>query len=227
MCGRYSLTLPQDELEEILGYPAVASLDHGPRYNVAPSQTAPVVAVGREGAPRLVPMTWGLVPFWAEDPSIGNRLVNARAESAPARPAFREAFRRRRCLVPADGFYEWLAQGRGRPKRPFRLRRPDGAPLTLAGVWERWRSGPGAEALLTYTILTTEPNASVRPLHDRMPVVVLPADRARWLDPASDPAGLSDVLHPAPDDLLEVVEVSRRVSDAANDDPECVRPVEG
>ena len=225
MCGRYTLAVPLDEIEEALGYPAVAYLEHHPRYNVAPTQAAPVVAVGREGEPRLVPMTWGLVPWWADDPGVGRRMVNARAESAALRPAFRDAFRSRRCLVPADGFYEWVSAGRGRPKRPFLLRRPDGGLLTLGGLWEAWRPAPGEPPLLTFTVLTTEPNGVVGPLHDRMPVVLPPEGRARWLDPDAAPEGLGDLLAPAPDDLLEAVEVSTRVSDPANDDPGCVEPL--
>ncbi len=227
MCGRYTLTLPLSEIEDALGVPPVEGLEHHPRYNVAPTQVAPVVAVGREGVPRLVPMRWGLVPFWAEDSSIGSRMINARAESVEAKPAFREAWRRRRCLVPADGFFEWLAQGRGRPKRPFWIYPAAGGLLTLGGLWERWRPPGEDDFLLTFTILTTEPNAVVRPLHDRMPLVVPPRARERWLDPAAGSDDLNGLLGPAPDALLEAVEVTSRVSDPAHDDPACLEPAGG
>jgi putative SOS response-associated peptidase YedK len=163
---------------------------------------------------------WGLVPYWAEDVKIGNRLINARAETIERTPAFREAYRRRRCLVPADGFFEWRKEGKTR--QPLLIRRKDQAPFAFAGLWERWRQ-PDGQILRSCSIVTCPANALVAAVHDRMPVILDPGDFERWLDPeATDGRTL---LHPCPDDWLEAYEVSPRVNSPANDDPECITPL--
>jgi putative SOS response-associated peptidase YedK len=226
MCGRYTLTPSADELVEVFDVDELTFEDWAPRYNLAPTQDAPVIIRGPEGERRMGLMRWGLVPGWADDPGIGNRLINARSETVARRSAFREAFASRRCLVPADGFYEWQrreGEGSGKPvKVPHWIHRPDRRPFAFAGLWERWRPSNGGDALVTFTILTTAPNARVRPLHDRMPVV-LPDRRAEdgWLS-----AGDAALLAPAPDDYLEAWPVSTAVNRPANEGPELVARVE-
>ena len=198
-----------------------------PRFNQAPTQDAPVV-VAAPGGRRMGLMRWGLVPSWADDPSIGNRLINARAETAATKPAFRSAYRRRRCLIPADGFYEWEkpASGKG-PKTPFYVHAAAGGPLGLAGLWERWRSGEGAEPLVTYAILTVDAPAWMRPLHGRMPAV-LPRERwGDWLDPDASADALEGAIHAAQGEGLEAYEVTPLVNRPANDREECREPVQG
>lgn len=218
MCGRYSLTTPPEAMRQVFGF--AERPDLAPRYNLAPGQPAPAVrATGEAGGRTLVMLRWGLVPGWAEDPAAGARRINARAETVAEKPSFRAAFRRRRCLIPADGFYEWRRAGGGR--RPWHVRRPDGGVLALAGLYERWQA-PGGEPLETCAIVTTEANAVVRPIHHRMPVIVAPGAFAIWLEGGTAAAG--DLLRPAPDDALEAYPVSRRVNDVRNDDPACLAP---
>ena len=221
MCGRYSLSAPGDVIAEIFALARVPDLR--PRWNVAPTQEAPVVRVDDTGTRRLDLLRWGLVPFWAKDPSIGNRMINARSETAHEKASFKHPLRKRRCLVPVDGFYEWRRTPDG--KVPTRIQRRDGRPFALAGLWERWTRGPG-EPLETFTILTTSPNALLRPIHDRMPVVLDAADWELWLDPSQqDVERLAALLGPCPDADLEAFAVSRHVNSPANDDPACVEPV--
>jgi putative SOS response-associated peptidase YedK len=216
MCGRFILTEPADALRQLFLFDERPNL--GPRYNIAPTQEVPVV-VAEEGVRHLRPMRWGLVPFWAKERAIGNRLINARSETAATTPAFRSAYRHRRCLVPANGFYEW--QKLGKARQPWLIGREDGGAFAMAGLWERW-DGVG-EALFSFTILTTAANDPVRPLHDRMPVILDPADHATWLDP-SDPGGAA-LLRPYPGGDLEAQPVSTRVNSPRHDDPSCIAPV--
>jgi putative SOS response-associated peptidase YedK len=162
----------------------------------------------------------GLIPAWAKDPAIGNRMINARAEGVTEKPAFRSAFRSRRCIVPASGFYEWR-QGRG-PKQPYLIRRKDGQPIGFAGLWESWEDRTTGEVIETCTIITYEPNALMAELHDRMPLILGPADYDRWLDP-SVPGG-EELLRPCPAEWLEAVPVSTRVNSPANDDESIIQP---
>jgi putative SOS response-associated peptidase YedK len=230
MCGRYLLTSPVDALRQLLRFAERPNLM--PRYNIAPTQEVPVVCLRRDasasGAPdgagddrerKLIMARWGLVPHWAKDIAIGARMINARAETVQRLPAFRDAYRRRRCLVPADGFFEWQKQGKLR--QPLLIRRRDRAPLAFAGLHERWRQ-PDGQVVRSMTIITCPPNALVAPLHDRMPVILDPCDHARWLDPEA--ADGQSLLRPCPADWLEVQAVSRRVNDVRNDDPACIEP---
>jgi putative SOS response-associated peptidase YedK len=220
MCGRYTLSTPGDLVAELVALEEAPQLT--PRYNIAPTQEAPVVRLEPDGRRRLDLLRWGLVPHWAADPGIGNRLINARAETVAAKPAFRDAFRRQRCLVVADGFYEWRPEGGG--KRPYHLRRLDRRPFALAGLWSRWQRGE-APPLETFTLLTCEPSEAVRPFHDRMPVI-LPVDRyAAWLAPESDPQELAALLVPYAEPL-EGVPVSTWVNAPAHEGPRCVEPHE-
>lgn len=221
MCGRFTLRASpsaiaeQFELFESPGFEA--------RYNIAPSQPVAVVRLRPEEAePRreLVFLRWGLIPPWADDPSIGNRLINARAETAGQKPAFRQAFARRRCLIPADGFYEW--QGQGRSKRPYLIRLRGDRPFGLGGLWESWEGADHAR-IDSCTVLTTEANELVRPLHDRMPLILAPEDYGRWLDPTLQQFGeLAALVRPFPNGPMEAIPVSTRVNSPANEGPQCI-----
>ncbi len=222
MCGRFTVAVPREDLFEEFGL-TEAPFDIHPRYNVAPTQIAPVILRGKDGALRLEGFRWGLVPYWAKDPEIGNRMINARAESLETKPAFRDAFERRRCLVPADGWYEWQKQGTH--KVPMWIHLRSRRPFAFAGLWERWRSGPGGEWLHSFTIVTTDAAPGVRHIHDRMPVVLPRALRDRWLDAGAAPAELAALVRPYPGDDLEVWPVSRLVNSPANDVPDCIAEV--
>jgi putative SOS response-associated peptidase YedK len=217
MCGRYALTTPPDVLAKLFQITAGTALTGlVPRYNLAPSQPAPVIRCARDSAERHLDMLrWGLVPFWADDPQVGYRMINARCESVAEKPAYREAFASRRCLVPADGFFEWRTEG-GR-KQPYFIHHADGELLAFAGLWERWRRGE--ERLESFTIVTAPANGRVRELHDRMPAIIPPEKFGQWLDPEVQDAGtLRTLLGPAPDELLSMHAVSRRVNRPENDD---------
>jgi putative SOS response-associated peptidase YedK len=223
MCGRYTLTVSPEELVELFGLdesPA-ASVELGPRYNVAPTQLAPVV-VGVDGGRALVSMRWGLVPSWAADEKVGNRHINARCESVAQKGPFRAAFAGRRCLVPASGFYEWPKGARG--ANPFHLHAPGGRPLAFAGLWESWRRPDGA-ALRSFAILTREASPAVARIHDRMPVVLAREDFAAWLSPETAPEALARVWR-APAAPLQLDEVSTWVNSPRNDGPRCLMPPE-
>ncbi len=220
MCGRYTLTVSAAVLAEVFGVSEDPA--HLPRYNIAPTQLVPLVLGLEAGGRALVRGRWGLVPSWAKDPSIGSRLINARAETVADRPAFRSAVRQRRGLLPADGFYEWVPTGEG--KRPHLIRYTDRRVFAFAALWERWRAPDGSE-LVSCTILTTAPNDLVAPLHDRMPVILEPATWDEWL--ARDPLGrsrLAELTATCRVDGLEVLPVSPRVNRPANDDPGCLAP---
>lgn len=220
MCGRFTLKTPTPVLLEHF---AVSGLPPWkPRYNLAPSQD--VLAVRRpepDGPREAVLLHWGLIPSWSDDPTAGYKMINARAESVATRPAFRNAFRRRRCLIAADGFYEW--QKHGRSKQPYYIRRPDAGPLAFAGLWEYWRKSPSGEPIESCTIITTTANAVLRELHDRMPVVLEPADYDLWLDPQTeDRQRLEELLVPCADDVLTAYPVGTRVNSPRHDDAMCV-----
>ena len=219
MCGRYTLTTPAERLAEEFGFKD-SSVELPQSYNVAPTQG--VAAVLEEGGGRyLEVLRWGLIPPWADDPQIGSRMINARSETAPEKPSFRRAFRERRCLIPADGFYEW--QRTNGAKQPFYIHMEDGRPFAFAGLWESWGRG-GEGEIRTCTILTTAANAVVGEIHERMPVIVAPDAYDVWLDPASERDELTGLLAPYPEDEMEAYPVSRFVNSPSNNDPRCVEP---
>lgn len=220
MCGRYSLGVEADELALAFELPIErVRVEHRPRFNVAPGQEAPVLAADSDGR-RIGSLRWGLVPHWAEDPRIGNRLINARSETVHSRPAFRGAFRRRRCVVPADGFYEWAPSQRGEHRRPYWFHPEGRGVLAMAGLWESWRGG--GDPLHTFTILTRPANDVVRRVHGRMPLLLDDAALALWLDPGADPSDLQAVLSHPPRCGLVSRAVSRFVNSPANEGPDCV-----
>lgn len=213
MCGRYRLAASVERLIEVFGLFPDGIPTLPPRYNIAPTQSCPVV-VGPAGERVLRMMRWGLLPAWAKDPKEGARMINARAETVAARPAFRAAFRSRRCLVPADGWYEWKALGPKR-KQPYRFHRADDGVFAFAGLWERWRPPDGGEAVETFTLLTTDANARVREVHDRMPVTLSAPDQDLWTDPEASPAALAALLRPAPDDAFVATPADPRLGNVA------------
>jgi len=223
MCGRFTLTRLEDFIRDI---PFVLPPDAwpAPRYNVAPSQ--PVAAALNLPRPKVEMLRWGLVPAWAKDPSIGQRLINARAETLAQKPAFRSALRRRRCAVIADGFYEWRTHADGRTRTPMLIRLEDGRPFAMAGLWERW-APPDGPALLSCAIITTRPNELMATIHDRMPVI-LDADGLRtWLDSEErPPERFADLLGPYPASRMRATPVSRLVNDPRNDTPACLKAAE-
>ncbi|MCG8592798.1 MAG: SOS response-associated peptidase [Kiloniellales bacterium] len=222
MCGRYTLTTPLEGLRDVFLFEESPNL--APRYNIAPTQEVPAVRLGPEdGRRHLVPLRWGLIPSWAKEVSIGSRMINARAESVAEKPAFRTAFRQRRCLIPADGFYEWQARPSG-PKQPYYIAQAAGGPFAFAGLWERWTDGESGEALESFTIVTTAASRRLEALHHRMPVILAPADHAAWLDPASGADALQALLRPAPEAAFVAAPVSTRVNAVRNDDPSLIEP---
>jgi putative SOS response-associated peptidase YedK len=225
MCGRFTLKSKPEAIAAEFGLPAMPLLE--PRYNVAPTQAVAAVRLdGDTGTRRLDLLRWGLVPPWADDPAIGNRLINARAESVAEKPAFRQAFLARRCIIISDGFYEWAKRADGR-KQPFFIRRRDGRPFGFAGLWEQWQREEAAP-IYSCTVITTEANDLVRPIHGRMPAILRPEDYRFWLDPAiRDKVTLGEVLAPYPDGDLVAYPVSTLVNAAANDREECVRAIAG
>ncbi len=222
MCGRYALYESEAVLAGLFNLPT-DQVQLQRRFNIAPTQPAVIVAEDGEGKRRLTLARWGLIPRWAKAASIGGRMINARSESVADKPAFAEAFRRRRCLVPASGFYEWqrLADG---GKQPYYIRSADKSPLVMAGLWERWRDPTGGGDLESFTILTTAANATIAGLHDRMPVIVPPESIGRWLASETSAAALQALLRPAPEDLLIKYPVSRRVNSPGVDDELLVKP---
>lgn len=220
MCGRFVLKSTPETLIRIFGLDACAALE--PRYNIPPGTDIAVIRQSPEGRRVLHKLRWGLVPHWARDPAhipnIGSRLNNARGETVAEKPAFRDAFRRRRCLIPADGFYEW--QARDGHKQAFYVSLPQ--PFAMAGLWEAWKA-PDGEILRTCCIITTGPNQLMQGIHPRMPVIIPPGDWQRWLSgPAS---GLTELLHPYPDASMRAWPVDRRVSKTSNDDAGLLEPV--
>jgi putative SOS response-associated peptidase YedK len=218
MCGRFAFYSPAEATAALFG--ATGSMEFSPRYNIAPTQDiAAVRDAGDEGEGReLVALRWGLVPFWAKDPSIGNRMINARAETVAEKPAFRAAYRHRRCLVLADGFYEWHREGS--VKIPYFISLASDEPFAFAGLWENWCSKETGESLQTTTLITTQANEFLAPLHHRMPVI-LDADRAeRWL------SGDNELIVTASDDSprLKAWPVDRRVNNARNEGNELIEP---
>jgi putative SOS response-associated peptidase YedK len=218
MCGRYTLRTPVDSLVgtfEIEEYPSSIT----PNYNVAPTQE--VAAVVEDDDKRKLEMFhWGLIPSWAKDPAIGNKMINARAETVSEKPSFRSAFKKRRCLILADGFYEWKKTDDG--KQPYHVKMEDGSPFAFAGLWETWKDGP---EIRSCTIITTEANDLMNEIHHRMPVILPPEDYDMWLDPDfEEKEALTSLLKPYPADAMEAYPVSKRVNKPSNNEPSVVEP---
>lgn len=226
MCGRFVAATDPEGVARFMVVDERKAPDKEANYNVAPTQEV-YAAVEHEERRHLVTLRWGLVPSWAKDPKIGNRLINARSESVATKPAFRSSFSKRRCLIPADGFYEWQRL-EGKVKVPHFIHRADGAPFAFAGLWSLWRDpdDPDAEPLRTCTILTTEANELMRPLHDRMPVILEPDVWDRWLDrDLTDGAAVTDLLVPADPALLDAYPVSTEVNSPRNNHRGLLEPV--
>jgi putative SOS response-associated peptidase YedK len=223
MCGRYRLSRSKQLVEEYFGTVS-GDDDWNPRYNIAPTQ--PVLTIrqdAREPVRKLSAMRWGLIPSWAKDPSIGDKTINARAETIAITASFREPFKTQRCLVPADGFYEWRSEGK--TKQPYCFEVNDGELFAFAGLWDRW-TNPQSERIESCTILTTIPNSLLSDIHNRMPVILRPDDYDLWLDPAfRNTASLSKILLPFDPGLMKRYSVSTRVSQVQNDDADCGRPM--
>lgn len=219
MCGRFTLTSNLDELQGRFGFlTEYTALEH--QYNIAP--THQVMTVTNDGQRRGEKMRWGLVPFWAKDLKIGSRMINAVGETASSKPAFRAAFKKRRCLVLANGFFEWRKDGKR--KIPTYIFPKSGEPMAFAGLWETWKS-PENELVLSCTILTTTPNSFIEPVHNRMPVILSAETESLWLDPLTeDPKVLEPLLVPAPPELLTSYTVSDTVNSVKNQGPECIQP---
>ncbi len=217
MCGRYTITSAPEAIRALFRYEEQPNFP--PRYNVAPTQPIPIVRL-HEGKRQFALVRWGLLPSWVKDPKTFTLLINARGESVIDKPAFRAAMKRRRCLIPADGFYEWKAVG-GR-KQPYYVRQTSGAPMAFAGLWECW-TGPNGEEMETAAIVTTDANRLLTPIHARMPVIVQPEAFDLWLNYADvDATTAAALIAPAPDNLLESYEVSTAVNRTANDNPKLV-----
>lgn len=218
MCGRYTMTSPDDLVHEFGLFEL--PFDLKPRYNVAPTQEAPVVVGGETRQLKL--FRWGLVPSWAEDTKGAARMINARAETVHEKPSFREAFASRRCLVCTDGFYEWKREGKSR--LPHLMRRKNRQPIAFAGIWERFVAHDD-QVVHTFAALTTEANSMMSSIHHRMPVIIEPADYDRWLDAKiTQREGLDDLLGPTGETGYEMFQVSEKVNSVANDSAVCLRP---
>ncbi|MBE7462101.1 MAG: SOS response-associated peptidase [Planctomycetes bacterium] len=225
MCGRFSLAVPLKDLLEVFGPldidPSVERL-FAPRYNIAPTQQ--IAAVREEGGRRkLLALKWGLVPSWAKDPAIGVKMLNARGETVAEKPSFRSAYKKRRCVLPAGGFYEWKREGKN--KQPFHIVRRDGRVLALAALWERWEPKDGA-ALETCAIVTIGPNAVMEPIHDRMPVILDGGTLDAWLNPETPAEDLPKLIAPCPADWIRAYPVSQKVNKATYNEADCVLPFE-
>jgi putative SOS response-associated peptidase YedK len=220
MCGRFTLTASPDELTGFFGLAEVPCIE--PHYNIAPTQQVFAVRADPAGGRQGAMLRWGLIPPWADDPAIANRMINARSETVVDKPAFRHAFRKRRCLIAASGFYEW--QKTDGKKQPYYIHTRDGQPIAFAGLWERWEKG--GEPVESCTILTTEANDLMRPLHDRMPVILDVKDCDRWLDPTSqEPKKLAPLLVPYHGDDLTAYPISAWVNSPRIQGPQCTQPI--
>ena len=223
MCGRYSLSSTKLTLKQ--RFELAQQSEFSPRYNLAPTQAGAVIRLAEDGSRSLKPMRWGLIPAWAKDASVGPKLINARAETLAEKPSFRQALRQRRCLVPMDGWFEWKRAGRLR--RPYFIHAEDGLPFAVAGLWEQWLN-PSHELIESYTVITVPATPSLAGIHDRMPAVLAPGVWSAWLDSGvQDPARLTPLLQPCPDEWPAFHEVSPDVGAVQNDRPDLVRQVGG
>lgn len=221
MCGRFTLTVDPAELQEKFGNYTFPK-KFAPRFNIAPTQ--PVLGIPNTEKFKADFFVWGLIPMWAKDPGIGARLINARGETVAEKPSFRGSLKYKRCLVLADGFYEWKAQPGKKTKTPFYIHMKDRQPFAIAGLWDTWNS-PDGSSIKTCALITTGPNELMEMIHDRMPVIVHPRDYAKWLDPSPQtPDQLLPILKPFPAEMMDAYPVSALVNKASNDKPELVVP---
>ena len=221
MCGRYSQSQNLSKLIERFNLKDPLPKDLKPRYNIAPGQLAPVVVFQEESHLKL--FQWGLIPAWSKDPRIGARMINARAETLTTKPSYSRPFKRSRCLVPSDGFYEWKVHPGEKTKTPIRIRLRTQELFAFAGLWDYWKNDDGKE-VRSFTIITTDANETVSPIHSRMPAILKPEDEAAWLDPSTEQEKLSRMLGPYANDDLEAYEISKLVNSPENDIPECFKP---
>lgn len=222
MCGRFTMATPSPELARLFDLEEMPTV--APRYNVSPTQNVlGIRARGEDGSQREAAwLRWGLIPGWAKDPSIGARMINARSETAAEKPSFRTPLRRRRCLIPADGFYEWRRTGS--QKQPYLVRVRDGEPFAFGGIWDVWRQGDDV-VIESCAILTTEPNDLMVSIHDRMPVIIRPEEFDLWIDPSMQkPGDIAHLMAPFPASEMDAIAVTTRVNNPANDDPQCAVP---
>lgn len=228
MCGRYVRRSDKQKIAEHFAVHGPVLADFGPGWNIAPQTFQPVIRLNRHtGEREIVLMRWGLIPFWAKDPRIGLRTINAKAETITTTPAFREAIRYRRCLVPADAFYEWQKLD-PKTKQPFAIALKDNRPYAFAGLWDKWKdptAPPAADPLLTFTIITTDPNELVQPLHDRMPVIIEERDYNRWLQPGDPDRPPIDLLRPFDAGKMTAWKVDPKVGNVKNDSPDLCDPL--
>ena len=224
MCGRYTLRVSPAELAEIFG--ALNQIEWSPRYNIAPTQTVAAVRLNEHGTGRkLSLLKWGLIPSWADDPKIGGRMINARADTVATKPAFRSAIKKKRCLIPADGFYEWQVVLGQKSKQPYLIGVRDVRAFAFAGLWEHW-SGTDGTRIESCSIITTDANELMQPIHNRMPVILDPGDYGRWLDRDRQSAqDVLDLLKPFPADRMKLTPVSTLVNSPRNESAKCVEPV--
>lgn len=227
MCGRFALMTSTEQLALVfeVNETAVSALPHSvARYNIAPTQPVAAIRLAENGQREFTFFHWGLIPSWAKEMKIGSRMINARSETVAEKPSFRAAFKRRRCLIPADGFYEWQKQAGG--KQPMFIRPAEGEarPFAFAGLWEVWRD-PDGSALQSCTILTTTPNELMAPIHNRMPVIVEPEDCDQWLHPEPNPELGLHLLRPYPAEKMTAYPVSTIVNNPRNETPDCIRPI--
>ena len=220
MCGRYTQTQSIEKIIKRFGLPSSQSRLK-PQYNIAPSQKAPILISNESGKRSLDMFTWGLIPSWAKDPSIGSRMINARAETLAKKASFKQPLKRTRCLIPADGFYEWKKDPTGRTKTPMRIVLKSGELFVFAGLWDTWKDPEGKE-IRSYTIITTNAIDVLKPIHDRMPVILKPEDEDAWLNPGMDVMKLMDLLKPYLG-KMEAYPVSKLVNSPRNDTVECIQ----
>ena len=220
MCGRFTLTADPADLQEAFEWVNFGNARLSPRYNIAPTQ--PIAVIANTDEYKLDFFTWGLLPFWAKDPSIGSRMINARAETLAEKPSFKNAYKRRRCLILADGFYEWKKEPGSKTKTPYYIRLKSGKAFAFAGLWENWHS-PDSSQILSCTIITTQPNELLADIHNRMPVILPPGAYKQWLTPGeSDTRDLAGLLKPYPASEMKAYPVSTLVNNPANEMPECI-----
>jgi putative SOS response-associated peptidase YedK len=222
MCGRFTLQITKEMLAEIFGNLVIQ--DFKPRYNIAPTQQVAVVRISTDGSRHLDLLKWGLIPSWSKDPSIGSKMINARSETVDTKPSLRSAFKHRRCIIPASGFYEW--QEVGGKKHPLYVKLKGQHVMLFAGLWEHWKPEEG-DVIESCTILTTTNNELIKPLHDRMPVILDTRDKDLWLDPhVSDTEQLKSLFKPYPSEMMDMYRVSNMVNSPKNDNPDCIKPLD-